>query len=95
VFGPYLVTGAYLAVRDKTFSRPLLLLFAVTVLAVTFVSFQPRHRAGFLVLYPIFVCFAYKNKTAGSAVLTLSRWGFVLVIVFLNILSSTIFSGGT
>ena len=63
VVGPPLLIGLARAWRGPLACRMLLLIWALAVLGVTFVSFQHRHRAAFIVLAPVFVALAAGEVT--------------------------------
>jgi hypothetical protein len=73
--GPLLILGLLRALRGGLTVRMILLLWSVTVLGVTFVSLQHRHRCAFVVLTPVFLALAQRPWTRreqqGWSILTL------------------------
>jgi hypothetical protein len=84
VLGPYLVLGFVEALRGRIQQPGVFLQFLLSVLMVTFVSFQPRHRTAFLVMYPMLLTLAYYRLDRQRWIPRL-RWAFVIAIFVINI----------
>lgn len=72
IIGPRLVLGIYKSRKGNKFEKLFLLLFLLTVLAVTFISFQTRHRTTFIVLFPMFVAISEKYISGNRLIIIIS-----------------------
>jgi len=90
VLGPYLVLGFVEALRARVQQPEVLVQFLLTLLMVTFVSFQPRHRTAFLVMYPIFLTLACNHVERQKWIPRL-RWGTIGVLLVINIVPHLLF----
>lgn len=83
VLAPYLLLGLAAAFSATDDSRRFLVLFLVALFAISYVSFQVRHRLIFIVLFPIFVALGSKAKyrwpTAFVAVRIVTAVGITVV----------------
>lgn len=85
IIGPYILVGLIQAVKATVTQRSLLLFFIVALLAITFISFQARHRALFIVLFPTFITLGYYVPQDSRWMIGLSRLLFCAAIVLMNI----------
>ena len=86
VLGPPLVLGLVRAARGTTTQKAILVLFVVAVFAVSFVSFQPRHRCPFILLFPTFLALAAgRLSTEERLFLRIARTGFLGGILLINL----------
>lgn len=60
--GPRIILGLRNAVRGDPLDNAVVILFFITVFAISFVSLQGRHRLAFFVFYPLFMSYASNKK---------------------------------
>ncbi len=87
VFGPVIVMGIWGGLTGNPLERVLVLLFFMTILGVAFISFQPRHRAAFIVLFPTIMAIGERAAMKRRSTVQLLRGLFVCAILGLNAFS--------
>ena len=60
--GPKLVNGLLVAYRGGSLQLAILQLFALGVFGASYISYQPRHRLIFIVLFPVFIALSGETK---------------------------------
>ena len=86
VFGPCLVGGFLAAAGSRGIKPALLVMFFVTLLSVTFISFQARHRTAFAIFYPTFVALAEFRTPRERVLRRWLTWVFIAAICLVNML---------
>lgn len=85
--GPRLLMGIWEGTRYNWISKVLVLVFILTLLSVTFVSFQARHRTMFIVFFPMLVGLGEKYVGKNSMMYRFLQISFALTIMTANIVS--------
>lgn len=88
--GPPLLIGCRSAIRGAASHRVLITLFLVTLIGNISISLQPRHRCGFIVLFPALISLVDRREDGRS--LRLLVLAFVLSIAILNLVQATLLS---
>lgn len=86
VVAPFLIQGLLLAFKGIPKERLLCVYAGVCILAVTFISFQPRHRTAFLALFPALVAVAC-SRPGGARWRRTAQVAVCAVLVSVNIAS--------
>ncbi len=83
-FIPKLFLGLYYGVRSSLKIENLIsLFFIISVLLISFVSMQARHKMFFIIIFPFILSYYYKNRTISEKKITNLISGIILLIVLL------------
>jgi hypothetical protein len=91
---PLIVLGVWEGFRGGDKQRAVVVLFLVTVAAVSFISFQARHKTAFIVLFPTLMASVYRRtdlRRSRSAVAQVVFTGIMLI----NVMSALMYIMGS
>lgn len=85
--GPHILKGLFYASRGTAIERNIFAYFILALLAVTFVSFVDRHRAAFIIIYPVFITISYYYSLEYNSLKNtrIIRFIFLILVIFFNI----------
>jgi hypothetical protein len=81
IISPRIISGILVSFRARDIRFAIFQLFIISLLAITFISFQTRHRLLFLIWYPLFINLSVGKNSLGKSKILVLR-----VLVFLGII---------
>ena len=84
VIGPDLLHGIIRSTNGTPLQKTLFYLFIIILLGVSFVSFQPRHRLAYIILFPAFISISKAYPKNYKIITNTIRASIVILIIIFN-----------